>query len=63
MYYFYLHYNKYFGSNIWDAQVKIYSDLDYQDEILAVTEAVNNEASLCFDLGIMAKNVKYVSSL
>ncbi|OBT96304.1 hypothetical protein VE01_05814 [Pseudogymnoascus verrucosus] len=52
-----------FGSNFWDAQVKFYSDSSCQDEISAVTEVGDNEASLCFDLGTKAKSVKYVSSL
>ncbi|OBT88466.1 hypothetical protein VE02_03305 [Pseudogymnoascus sp. 03VT05] len=52
-----------FGPNFWDAQVKFYSDSGCQDEISAVTEVGDNEASLCFDLGTKAKSVKYVSSL
>ncbi|KFX94746.1 hypothetical protein V490_04207 [Pseudogymnoascus sp. VKM F-3557] len=52
-----------FGPNFESAEVKFYSDSDCQDEISAVTEVGDNEASLCFDLGTKANSVKYVSSL
>lgn len=52
-----------FGPGFWDAQVKFYSDSGCQYEISAVTEVGDNEASLCFDLGVKAKSVKYISSL
>lgn len=52
-----------FGPNFQDAQVKFYSDSACKDEISAVTEVGDNEASLCFDLGTKANSVKYISSL